>query len=53
MVHNAPLAAAVQGLLGVVLVFVFSAFIFLLSALYHLACMASAASLLVPDPIRS
>jgi len=48
MVANALLAADVQGLLGVVFVFVFSSFPFLTLALNHLACMASAASLLAP-----
>jgi len=40
MFANARLAAAVQGLLGEVFVFVFSSFSFLTLALNHLACMA-------------
>jgi hypothetical protein len=46
MAPNGRLAAAVQGLLGLVFVFVFSSFTFLSLTLDHLACMASAASLL-------
>jgi len=44
--HNAPLAADVQGLLGEIFVFVPSFFTCILLALNHLACTASAASLL-------